>query len=74
MFTCKYADYISRDKPITFTQVSPSCFSCPCLFLSFGSAWPTTGSSHRQTVLGTLGEAPLRISDVHARHGLYSWT
>ena len=22
MFTCKYADYISRDKPITFTQVS----------------------------------------------------
>lgn len=20
MFTCKYADYISRDKPITFTQ------------------------------------------------------
>ncbi|KAH0512592.1 Sentrin-specific protease 2 [Microtus ochrogaster] len=24
MFTCKYADYISRDKPITFTQVSPA--------------------------------------------------
>ena len=22
MFTFKYADYISRDKPITFTQVS----------------------------------------------------
>lgn len=22
MFTCKYADFISRDKPITFTQVS----------------------------------------------------
>ncbi|CAH6792186.1 Senp2 [Phodopus roborovskii] len=23
MFTCKYADYISRDKPITFTQLTP---------------------------------------------------
>lgn len=22
MFTCKYADYITKDKPITFTQVS----------------------------------------------------
>ncbi len=21
MFTCKYADYITKDKPITFTQV-----------------------------------------------------
>nr|XP_019814019.1 PREDICTED: sentrin-specific protease 2 isoform X3 [Bos indicus] len=27
MFTCKYADYISRDKPITFTQVL-SCQKC----------------------------------------------
>ena len=26
MFTCKYADYISRDKPITFTQHQMSLF------------------------------------------------
>lgn len=31
MFTCKYADYISRDKPITFTQVSLGCFLCYAL-------------------------------------------
>lgn len=25
MFTCKYAEYITKDRPITFTQVSISC-------------------------------------------------
>lgn len=29
MFTCKYAEYITKDKPITFTQVSTSTAKLP---------------------------------------------
>ncbi|XP_064222973.1 sentrin-specific protease 2 isoform X9 [Aotus nancymaae] len=48
MFTCKYADYISRDKPITFTQVSEDSFSTIYLLLSkikyLSSSWHTVSS------------------------------
>ncbi|XP_049484389.1 sentrin-specific protease 2 isoform X4 [Panthera uncia] len=50
MFTCKYADYISRDKPITFTQVSEDPSSPTYLFLNqinlehVTSAWVTLRS------------------------------
>lgn len=40
MFTCKYADYISRDRPITFTQVSPAA-SC-ALTWQYALAMPGT--------------------------------
>lgn len=29
MFTCKYADYVTKDKPITFTQVTSTTSNTP---------------------------------------------
>lgn len=40
MFTCKYAEYITKEKPIKFTQViQPHTFTC-VLFYYYG--WKST--------------------------------